>query len=295
MASDIEMKRFLWKIIENRAEEKSSSWLRQKAEQIESSSTNSTFFLAFSQTSRFFKKDNLGLTANEKNQAIQLIPGFEPSHWDFLQTARTYLLLHFPQEKERWFAAINQLFETGDMYEQQALYAALPLMPFQEELLPRAIDGCRTNMTLIFDAIALNNPFPGKYFPEANWNQMVLKSIFMQRPLYLIQMLDERRNPALADIASDFAHERWAAGREVMPELWMLVVPFINEKFIIDLKRVLASNNQLEVEAGLLALFGCKSEVAKQLLQGHNEEVMAIEYGEITWDKIGKDFQEKRV
>jgi len=61
------------------------------------------------------------------------------------------------------------------------------------------------------------------------------------------------------------------------------------------LKRVLASNNQLEVEAGLLALFGCKSEVAKQLLQGHNEEVMAIEYGEINWDKIGKDFQEKKV
>jgi hypothetical protein len=294
MASDIEMKSFLWKIIENRAEEKSSSWLRQKAEQIESSGTNSTFFLAFSQASRFFKKDNLALTEKEKEQAAQLIPGFEPGHWDLLQTARTYLLLHFPQEKEKWFTAINQLFETGDMYEQQALYAALPLMPFQEELLPRAIDGCRTNMTLIFDAIALNNPFPGKYFPEANWNQLVLKSIFMQRPLYRIQMLDERRNPALADIASDFAHERWAAGREVMPELWRLVVPFINEKFISDLKRVLTSINQLEVEAGLLALFGCKSEVAKQLLQGHNEEVMAIEYGEITWEKIGRDFQEKR-
>ncbi|MFN3996696.1 EboA domain-containing protein [Algoriphagus sp.] len=295
MASDIEMKSFLWKIIENRAEEKSCFWLRQKAEQIESSSTNSTFFLAFSQASRFFKKDNLGLSTEEKDKAKKLVPGFEPGHWDLLQTARTYLLLHFPQEKKKWFIAINQLFETGDMYEQQALYAALPLMPFQEELLPRAIDGCRTNMTLIFDAIALNNPFPAKYFPEANWNQLVLKSIFMQRPLYRIQKLDERRNPALADIASDFAHERWAAGREVMPELWRLVVPFINEKFISDLKRVLASNNQLEVEAGLLALFGCKSEVAKQLLQGHNEEVMAIEYGEIIWDKIGRDFQEKRV
>jgi hypothetical protein len=294
MASDIEMKSFLWKIIENRVEEKSYSWLRQKAEQIESSSTNSSFFLAFSQASRFFKKDNLRLTEKEKEQAAQLVPGFEPSHWDLLQTARSYLLLHFSQEKEKWFTAINQLFETGDMYEQQALYAALPLMPFQEELLPRAIDGCRTNMTLIFDAIALNNPFPGKYFPEANWNQLVLKSIFMQRPLHRIQKLDERRNPALADIASDFAHERWAAGREVMPELWRLVVPFINEKFISDLKRVLVSNNQLEVEAGLLALFGCKSEVAKQLLQGHNEEVMAIEYGEINWDKIGKDFQEKK-
>ncbi|MDO8967926.1 EboA domain-containing protein [Algoriphagus sp.] len=294
MASDIEIKSFLRKIIENRAEEKSSSWLGQKAEQTESSSSNSTFFLAFSQASRFFKKENLELSTEEKDQARNLAPGFDPSHWDLLQTARTCLLLHFPQEKEKWFTAINQLFETGDMYEQQALYAALPVMPFQEELLSRAIDGCRTNMTLIFDAIALNNPFPAKYFPEANWNQLVLKSIFMQRPLYRIQRLDERRNPALADIASDFAHERWAAGRDVMPELWRLVVPFINEKFVADLKKVLASNAQLEVEAGLLALYGCESEVAKQLLQGHNEEVMAIEYGEITWEKIGRDFQEKK-
>ena len=79
-----------------------------------------------------------------------------------------------------------------------------------------------------------------------------------------------------------------------MPELWRLVAPFINEKFVADLKKVLASKDQLEVEAGLLALFGCNSESAKQLLQGHNEEVLAIEYGEITWEKIGKDFQEKR-
>ncbi|SEG21162.1 EboA domain-containing protein [Algoriphagus boritolerans] len=294
MTPQIEMKCFLRKILENRVEEKSRSWLDQKVNQTENTSSNSTFFLAFSQASRFFNKEKLGLSKQEKEQADQLVPGFDPDHWNLLQTARTYLLLHFPQEKERWFAAINQLFETGDMYEQQALYAALPLMPFPEDLLPRAIDGCRTNMTLIFDAIALNNPFPANYFPEANWNQLVLKSIFMQRPLYRIQKLDERRNPALASIASDFAHERWAAGREVMPELWRLVAPFINETIMADLKKVLESSDQLEVEAGLLALFGCDSEEAKQLLQGHNEEVMAIEYGEITWEKIGRDFQDKK-
>ena len=294
MAPSIEMKSFLGKILEKRAEEKSINWLRQKVEQIQNSSSNSTFFLAFSQASRFFKKENLALIESEKAQAEALAPGFDPSHWDLLQTARTFLLLSLEREKEEWIKAVNQLFETGDLYEQQALYAALPLMPFPEDLVSRAIDGCRTNMTLVFDAIALNNPFPATYFPEANWNQFVLKSIFMQRPLYRIQKLEERRNLALADIASDFAHERWAAGREVMPELWRLVAPFINEKFVADLKKVLASKEQLEVEAVLLTLFGCNSEEAKQLLQGYNEEVMAIEYGGITWEKIGRDFQEKR-
>ncbi|WP_111668945.1 EboA domain-containing protein [Algoriphagus litoralis] len=294
MQTQTDLLAFFKEVLSSRAELKALDWLHTQTEKIIAEASPIKFFLAFSQASRFFKKEKMVLNQQEIDRAASLVAGFDPGHWDLLQTARTYLLLHFPQEKERWFTAINQLFETGDLYEQQALYAALPLMPFQEELLPRAIDGCRTNMTLIFDAIALNNPYPSNYFPEANWNQLVLKSIFMQRPLYRIQQLDERRNPALAAIASDFAHERWAAGREVMPELWRLVAPFINEKFIADLKKVLASNDQLEIEAGLLALIGCHSEEAKQLLQGHNEEVMAIEYGEITWEKIGRDFQEKR-
>ncbi|OOG70644.1 EboA domain-containing protein [Algoriphagus sp. A40] len=295
MDSQINLIDFLTSLLQKDAEPKSLEWLKSQTEKIRTTGVPSQFFLAFSQASRFFNKEAMNVSDLEKSQAEALVLGFEPAIWNRLQTARTILMLSFPQEKEKWFAAINQLFETGDMYEQQALYAALSLMPYPEDLLPRAIDGCRTNMTLIFDAIALNNPYPAKYFPEANWNQMVLKSIFMQRPLYRIQKLDERRNLALADIASDFAHERWAAGRSVMPELWRLVTPFINEKFLGDLKRVVESEDQMAVEAGLLALYQCNSEVAKQLLKSRCEEVMAIEYGEITWEKIGADYQEKRV
>ena len=294
MASASEIINFLKTLIEKNAEEKSISWLNQKVEQVQSSGSNSAFFLVFSQASRFFKKDSLGLSETEASHADSLVEGFEPAYWSVLQAARTMLLLSYPQEKEGWFAVVNQLFETADMNEQQALFAALPVLPYPEELLPRAIDGCRTNMTLVFDAIALSNPYPAKYFPEANWNQLVLKAVFMQRPLYRIQKLDERRNLALADIASDFAHERWAAGRSVMPELWRLVVPFINDRFLADLKRVIESEDEMAVEAGLLALYQCDSEKAKQLFKSRCEEVMAIEYGEITWEKIGVGFQEKR-
>lgn len=282
-------------VLASRAETKALDWLNSQLEKINAEASPTKFFLAFSQASRFFKKDNLNLTDTEKDSAGRLVSGFDPSHWDVLQTARTYLLLQFAPGKEAWLKAINQLFETGDMHEQQALFAALPVMPYPQELLYRAIDGCRTNMTVIFDAIALNNPFPSTYFPEANWNQLVLKSIFMQRPIYRIQNLDKRRNQALADIASDFAHERWAAGRHVVPELWRLVVPFVNDKFMDDLKKVIESEDQLEVEAGILALYQCDYAPAKQLLQARSEEVMAIEYGEITWEKIGKEFQDKRV
>jgi hypothetical protein len=285
---------FFQKVISLRAEPKSLDWLQGKIEKINSDASPTQFFLAFSQASRFFKKETLQLTDSEKKEATSLVSSFDPSHWDVLQTARTYLLLSFAPGKESWLKAVNQLFETGDMHEQQALYAALPVMPYPDDLLTRAIDGCRTNMTLIFDAIALNNPYPPAHFPEANWNQLVLKSIFMQRPIYRIQQLDERRNQALAEIASDFAHERWAAGRPVMPELWRLVVPFLNEHLLEDLKKVVFSEDQLEAEAGVLAAYQSDFAAAKDLLKSFPETVSAIEYGEISWEKIGKDFQDKK-
>ncbi len=294
MQTQTDLLAFFQAILASRAETKALDWLNSQKQKFNSDSNPTKFFLAFSQASRFFKKDNLQLTDSEKKDAAALVTGFDPGHWDLLQTARTYLLLSYAPGKEAWLKAVHQLFETGDMHEQQALYAALPVMPYSEDLLTRAIDGCRTNMTLIFDAIALNNPYPAAHFPEANWNQLVLKSIFMQRPIYRIQHLDERRNRALAEIASDFAHERWAAGRPVMPELWRLVVPFVNEDLLEDLKKVVFSEDELEAEAGVLAAYQSDFAPAKDLLKSFTETVSAIEYGEIYWEKIGKDFQDKK-
>ncbi|MDF2156724.1 EboA domain-containing protein [Algoriphagus sp. CAU 1675] len=286
---------FLLQILQKKAEEKAMNWLLQKAEKIQSTGNSTQFFLAFSQASRQFTKNKLELNAEEIQAADDLVSGFSPDQWNELQTARTVLMLHFPQEKESWFHAINQLFETADMHEHQALFAALPLMPFQEELLPRAIDGCRTNVALIFDAIALDNPYAPKYFPEANWNQLVLKAIFMQRPLYRIQKLDERRNMALANIARDFAHERWSAGRMVMPELWRLVVPYLNEYFLEDLERVLHSNDMLQIQAAVLALYESDNERAKEILLNYPEIIADIEQGKLSWRSIGEEFQETRL
>ncbi len=294
MQTQTDLLAFFQKILTQRADPKSLDWLQGKIEKIHSDASPTQFFLAFSQASRFFKKDNFQLTEDEKMEAGRIVKGFDPGHWDMLQTARTYLLLSFAPGKETWLKSVHQLFETGDMHEQQALYAALPVMPYPDNMLTRAIDGCRTNMTLIFDAIALNNPYPSAHFPEANWNQLVLKSIFMQRPIYRIQGLDERRNQALAEIASDFAHERWAAGRPVMPELWRLVVPFLNDHLLEDLKKVVFSEDQLEAEAGVLAAYQSDFAPSKDLLKSFPETVSAIEYGEISWEKIGKDFQDKK-
>jgi hypothetical protein len=282
---------FLQEILQNRTEKTSLDWLAQQAQKIQSLGSSTSFFLAFSQASRYFKKTPLNLSLEQKQAASALIPGFDPSHWDLLQTARTSLLLHFPQEKTSWFKAINQLFETADMHEHQALFAALPLLPFQEDLIPRAIDGLRTNISSVFDSIALNNPFPAQYFPEANWNQMVLKAVFMQRPLFRIDRFEERRNLSLATIASDFAHERWAAGRPVMAEIWRLVVPFFDQNFLQDIQKVIASGDLLQIQAAVLACSESDFAPAQALAASHPEILSEIQTGKINWQRIGIEFQ----
>ena len=286
---------FLLQVLQTTENSKGLDWLDKQTQKITSEATPAKLFLAFSQASRFFKKEKPVLTAHQTGQADQLCSGFQPQFWDGLQTARTVLLLSYQADKETWFKTVNQLFETADMYEHQALFAALPVLPFQEDLIPRAIDGLRTNISLVFDAIALNNPFPAKYFPEANWNQMILKAIFMQRPLYKIQGLEERRNPDLAAIARDFAHERWAAGRDVMPEIWRLVAPFVDEMYFADLQKTLETKDELQMKAVLLAMRESAYSPAEKQLAAYPGLVAGLDIEAKAWESIGEEFQQTRV
>ena len=286
-------KGFLFEFLKQEADSKSIEWLLLQRAKIQTESSYLKFYMAFGQASRYFKKFLLRLSDIQKYEANSLLEGFRPETWDQLQTARTYLLLHFEEKDHNsWVSNMNKLFETGDMHEQQALYAAIPLMPFQKEMKDRAIEGLRTNISSIFDAIALNNPYPAANFDERAWNQMVLKAIFLQRPLYQIEKSDERANSQLANILVDFAHERWAAGRKVMPELWRFVGPFINEENIGDIQKVLQTGDLLQEKAALLACYKSGFDKAKNFLDKNHTIKEAIEASGITWESIGMEFQQ---
>ena len=78
-------------------------------------------------------------------------------------------------------------------------------------------------MTAVFNAVALNNPYPSEYFDNQAWNQMVLKALFVGSPLSQIHGLEQRANPQLAQMLDDYANERQAAKRSVAPSLWQLL------------------------------------------------------------------------
>ncbi len=75
--------------------------------------------------------------------------------------------------------------------------------------------------------------------------------------------------PTLARMLGDYAHERWAAGRPVSPELWRCIGPFASGALLDDLGRVLETGEPPERAAAVLALRSATDPEARRLLERH--------------------------
>ena len=273
--------KFLHQLIEAHADERTMSWLAKQQEKLQGNYADRTFYLAFGMAPRFAEKRELTLSKAQRESANQLKTGFQPNGWSLSQLVRAYLLLLPTDDATTYVATLTRLLETAEVDEQVAVYAALPVLTHPQALVPLAVNGLRTNITRVFDAIALENPFPADYLDEAAWNQMILKAVFMGRPLYRIYGADARTNPALARMLVDFAHERWAAGRPVTPELWRFVAPYADASHRADLERVITSGNPWESAAGKLA---CTQSTSPDLPALADADQLP------TWEQIGKEW-----
>ncbi|MDJ0595148.1 MAG: EboA family metabolite traffic protein [Pleurocapsa sp. MO_226.B13] len=213
--------------LKTRISAESLVWLQGKQEKISKNAEARTLFTAFSGVSRYLDKQDLNLSAEELQAANDLVEGWNPSDWTLDQVGRTVLILSFPHEDEALYVAtLDKIFATADVREAIALYQSLPLLPYPERFKLRAAEGVRSNMTSVFNAVALNNPYPAEYLDDLAWNQMVLKALFVGSPLHPIHGLKSRNNQQLSRMLIDYARERLAAKRTVNPELWQLVKPF---------------------------------------------------------------------
>lgn len=166
--------------------------------------------------------------------------------WTLDQVVRVDLLTQLDE------ANVDLLFETAEMQEAVALTRSLPYLTNPVNFLLRATDAVRSNMGPVFDAIAFGNTYPKDYFSEAAWNQLVLKCIFNDKAIHQIIGLDERANQELANTLSDFAHERWSAGRRVPSQVWRLVPKFMNNTLHADVDKLAQSENPRDVLAANL-------------------------------------------
>lgn len=267
-----------------------ASWLDAQIAKV--GTADRDLYLAIGLAPRKVGKADLSLGAEDLAAAQSARAGWNPGGWSVDQAARVALLLaaaaadvdSFPDKFER-------LCTTADVRELIAFYQGLPLYPAPERYLARAAEGARTNMKAVFEAVAHRNPYPAKQFSEHVWNHMVLKAVFVGSALHPIQDFDRRRNAELARTLIDYAHERWAAKRDVTPELWRAVGPFAQGDMLADLRRVLEAGDALERRAAALAVSESPDPAARRLLEGDPELLSAVEAGRISWDTVYREIQ----
>lgn len=176
----------------------------------------------------------------------RVIPEGTFKNWTLDQVVRLAMLTKLDENQ------VDMLFETAEMQEAVALTKSLPFLANPTNFLLRATDAVRSNMGPVFDAIAFDNTYPRDYFSEAAWNQLVLKCIFNDKAIHQIMGLDERANAELAMTLSDFAHERWSAGRRVPAQVWRLIPRFMNKTLQSDIEKLVQSENPSDVLAASL-------------------------------------------
>ncbi|MEM8882853.1 MAG: EboA domain-containing protein [Planctomycetota bacterium] len=223
----------LLQALQDAATPEAMAWLVESATPDEA-----RMFRAFSSAPRHFPHEPIGYGS-----------------WTQAEAARVELLLAYSgTDADSYVVTCDRLCQAADVRELVAFYKALPLLPWPDRHALRAAEGVRSNITDVFCAVAHDNPYPSEHFDDVAWNTMVLKALFIGVELAPIVGLDERANPALMRMLCDYAHERWAAGRTVSPELWRCVGPCADDAAIADLERVIATGTPEEKEAAERAL-----------------------------------------
>jgi hypothetical protein len=199
-------------------------------------------FIAFSLTGRRCGRDDLQLNDSDKKAATEARPQWNPAGWSLDQAVRTRLVLALSADDPRgWLTIIDQLFAAAGLEELVALYQALPLLPHQELLAPRIAEGLRSNMTAVFNAVALHNPIASEQLNVDAWNQLILKALFVNSPVQHIVGAERRANPMLAQMLIDYARERYAAKRPIPVDLWLAARPGCDARQRVKLDQLQAS------------------------------------------------------
>ena len=260
-------------------DEKTKSWLDQKLHSIK---TDQDFFISFALINKKIPRDHLQLSPAQIQTIHLKYPEFNIENWTLDQLCRFSLLMYYPLLSVE---SLTKLISVADTREQISIFKSIPYLENASHFAPIVVNGIRTNIVDVFDAITLKNPYPASYFSQDEWNQMILKAVFMERPIYQIKNIDQRKNEKLAHILFDYARERWAASRRVTPELWRMISGYITEKLFVEMIKKIAEGNASDQKAMLKLIQESNLDAAQQWLSSQS-----IEIEPISWNQIGSDF-----
>ena len=274
----------LLKILEDNVSEENKAWLLSKIKNIVETESTKDLYLTYSLIPTKINT-TAKLSLPEDSDGLGNYLSIQDANLQ--QIGRIYLLFKVLEAKEEFFKSkVANIIEVADKSELETFLKFLVLLPNPENYKAQAVEALRTNISTVFDAIALNNPYPALYFNEQQWNQMYLKAAFMQQDLTAIEQVDKRANKELVRIISDYAHERWAASREIDPHFWRPVSNFMDQGLLQDMKKLLSSDNMAEKKAAALCCYNSNLPEAKDMLQPFPDLEKGIQDGSITWEQI---------
>ena len=277
------VKEIIWSVINNNISLEAEKWLEDFIQSPDQSSQIAKVFVMLPR-----KTGKLLVAINEDQQKALDTAGYGYiRNWTIDRLSRVWLLSNLTiEDKERLYSTLERLFLSAEVNEAVALYSALPFLPYPEIWIKRCAEGIRSNIGSVLEAIMENNPYPAAHLDEAAWNQLVLKAFFTEKNIKLIAGLDERANLQLALTLVDYAKERWAAGRQVNPQLWRLVGRFINAEIFEDLKIGLQHYDQTEQRAIALAVAESEYQPAKDYINTFPELKLALADESLNWNSL---------
>jgi hypothetical protein len=273
-------------VIRHNVDEAVYQWLREKTLLAQQETGPAALQLAFAAIPRKTRRKAIDLT-EDQSKRIAACGNVALKSWTVDMLCRLWLIMKLDRsDKDVYCNKIESLFRSAEMNELVALYSFLPFYTFPEAWQFRTTEGIRSNIGYVLEAIMYSNPYPSTYLPEPAWNQMVLKAFFTDKDVNRIIGLDKRSNKQLAAILVDYAHERWAAGRSVNPQLWRLVAPYIDANNFTDIKRLFSQGDEREKRAAALACSQSNYEPAKRLLDDVPAVNASITENKLHWDLI---------
>lgn len=217
--------------------------------------------------SRHARRKPLAPTDVERGVAAEVLPGWDPVDWSLLETLRVALVLARQDLHETSFAqTFEHFFRYADEGESSAFYRAIAFLPHGERYVWRAGEGCRTNMTSVFRAVACDNPFPVNHFNDIAWQQLLMKALFIGVPLWRIHGLDTRLSETVATMFLDYVDERTSAGRSVPADGWLLLGKHWSDRAAQAVETALAGDQASRRAAAVaLARAGQKNQLSQWL------------------------------
>jgi hypothetical protein len=220
VTTPVQLATVLHAVVARRADPSGRAWL-DRALAAAASGEGGGVLADFTAAARRLGKAPLRIDRQEQVALDEAGVTWPIEEWGLDEAGRVVLLLTLAGGRRgpELESLVETCYRQGDLRERQAVVRTLGLLPAAERFLALGVDACRTHIQPLFEAIACENPYPARHFPELAFNQMVLKALHTGVALDRVLGLRDRVTPELGRMAAGYASERRAAGRSVPPDI----------------------------------------------------------------------------